>query len=105
MRTVRRSAEAVPEVIEAILVLPTISRQLQAIEFSTATLPEMHAEIARVRGDTRALAEMEATLARLADVAVPLSGAAVRFGRFADRFPAEGVSPWRRIGPGGRGRA
>jgi len=94
-RTVRRTAEAVPDLVDAVLVLPTISQQLEEIRFSTATLPEMHAEIARVRGDTRALAEMQAALAQLAEIAVPLSGAATRVGRLADRWPAE-VSPWRR---------
>jgi hypothetical protein len=103
-RTVRRSAARVPDVLDAILVLPTLARQLEAIEFSTATLPEMHAEIARVRGDTVALREIDRTLTemagqleridentarveQLAEVLVPLRGAALRVGRLSERWP------------------
>ena len=96
-RTTRRSVATVPDALEAILLLPAISRQLEEIRFSTATLPEMHAEIARVRGDTAtlpgmhgdivrvredtdALRRMDATLVQLAEIAVPL-------GRFTGRIP------------------
>jgi hypothetical protein len=104
-----RTVERLPDVVEAILVLPTLSRQLDEIRFATATLPEMHAEIARVRGDTTALPHIDETLARMAvlldridtntaaveevaQVMVPLRGAATRVGRFADRFPQRGAA-------------
>lgn len=107
-RTTRRTAARLPDVVEAILVLPTLSRQLDAIRFATATLPEMHAEIARVRGDTSALPEIDRTLAgmavlldrierntagveQLTEVLVPLRGAAVRVGRMTDRWPQRPV--------------
>ena len=108
-RTTRRTAAKVPDVVEAILVLPHVSRQLDVIGFQTATLPEMHAEIVRLRGDTAALPQIDETLARmavlldrvdantvgvqqLAEVVVPLQGAALRLGRLADRRRA-GVPP------------
>ena len=103
-RTTRRTVERVPRVIDAILVLPDLARQLERVAIATATLPEMHAEIARVRGDTAALRSIDETLAGLAplleridantagvrdlsEVLVPLRGAAVRVGRFSDRLP------------------
>jgi hypothetical protein len=104
LRTTRRTVAAVPDVVDAILVLPALSRQLEVIAFSTATLPQMHAEIARVRGDTSALPRIDGSLVdvrallaqveqntiavqQLAEVALPLHGAARRVGRFADRLP------------------
>lgn len=103
-RSTRRTVERVPRVVDAILVIPTLARQLETIAFATATLPEMHAEIARVRGDTAVLRSIDERLASLAplleridantvgvrelsEVLVPLRGAAVRVGRFSDRFP------------------
>jgi hypothetical protein len=103
-RRTRRTVAIVPDALEAILVLPALSRQLEEIRFSTATLPEMLEEIRRVQGDTSTLpvmceeiARMERTVAaveqntvavkQLAEVAVPLQGAALRMGRFADRIP------------------
>ena len=91
-RTARRSALLVPGALEAVRVLP-------------ATLLDMHAEIARVRGDTEALLRIDETLAQvavlldrverntaaveqLAEIAVPLQGAALRVGRMAERWPA-----------------
>jgi hypothetical protein len=111
-----RTVERVPDIAEAILVLPTLSRQLDEIRFATATLPDMHAEIARVRGDTTALPHIDETLARmallldridtntaaveeLAQVMLPLRGAATRVGRFADRFPQRGAAS-ARVRPG-----
>jgi hypothetical protein len=58
LRTTRRTVAAVPDVVDAILVLPVIAQRLEVISFQTATLPEMHAEIARLRGDTEALARL-----------------------------------------------
>ena len=79
-RVTRRTVERVPDVVEAILVLPRLSQQLEVIEVHTANLEEMREEIARLRGDTAALAEM----------ALPLQSAAIRVGRVADRWPARG---------------
>jgi hypothetical protein len=115
-----RTIERVPDVVEAILVLPTLSRQLEEIRFATATLPEMHAEIARVHGDTTALPHIDETLARmallldrvdantaavheLAEVMLPLRGAATRVGRFADRLPQRGAAARVRPGPAAPG--
>jgi hypothetical protein len=96
-RSTRRTVALVPDVVEAILVLPTVSRQLEDVRLYTATLPEMLAEIERMRDDTGTLPliceELERvqrnTLAveQLAEVALPLQGAALRVGRFADRLP------------------
>ena len=81
-RTTRRTVERMPDVVEAILVLPELARQLERVAFATATLPEMHAEIRRVRGDTVRLREIDETLE---EVLIPLRGAAVRIGRLSDR--------------------
>ncbi len=103
-RTTRRTAARVPDVVEAVLILPRLSEHLATIGLHTATLPEMHAEIARVRGDTSALPQIDETLERMAvlldrvdantaaveqlvQVVLPLQGAALRVGRVADRFP------------------
>jgi hypothetical protein len=110
LRTTRRTLVAVPDLVDAVLVLPTLSRQVEAVAFATATLPEMHAEIMRVHGDTTALPTMDESLSRiadlvaqvdentkavhqLADVAMPLQGAVERVARFADRIPQRRVSP------------
>ena len=109
-RIARRTAGRLPDVVDAILVLPTLSRQLEAIQFATATLPEMHAEIARVRADTSALRDIDRTLAgmavlldrieentagvqQLTEVFVPLRGAALRVGRLAERWPHRPAVP------------
>ena len=55
-RTARRTVAAVPDLVDAVLVLPEISRQLEVIQFQTATLPEMYDEIARLRGDVERVA-------------------------------------------------
>jgi hypothetical protein len=67
-RTTRRTVAMVPDAIEAILMLPELSRQLEAVRFSTATLPEMLEEIRRVQGDTSALPEMQEELERMGRV-------------------------------------
>ena len=99
-RTTRRTAALLPDVVDAILVLPVLARRLEAMQLSTATLPEMHAEIARVRGDTAALRDIDRTLAgmallldrieentagveQLTEVLVPLRGVAQRVGRLS----------------------
>ena len=95
---------ALPRVVEAILVLPKVSSQLDRICANTDALPAMLEEIEGIRADTASLPEVEAelrvmrvaldkiernTLAveQLAETVVPLQGAALRVGRFADRLP------------------
>jgi len=48
------------------------------------SLTGVHEALARVDANTQAVE-------RLAEVAVPLHGAALRFGRLADRLPQRGV--------------
>ena len=86
-RAARRTVEAVPDLVEAILVLPEIRRELEVVAFQTATLRDMHEEVARVHGDTQALVEMDARLAQLVEIAVPLQGTALRIGKLGDRWP------------------
>jgi hypothetical protein len=110
--TVRQTVAAVPEVFEAILILPKVSQQLEVVAFQTATLADMHEELARVRANTASLPPVEERLAlvndalaridsntqaveQLAEMALPLSGAAVRLGRFADRLPQRRIAPAR----------
>jgi hypothetical protein len=95
---------ALPRVVEAILVLPKVATQLDRICANTDALPAMLEEIEGIRADTRSLPRVEAelramgikldqieqnTLAveQLAETVVPLQGAALRVGRFADRLP------------------
>ena len=113
LRRTQQTVAIVPDALEAILVLPTLTRQLEEIRFSTASLPEMLEEIRRVHADTSTLpgmleeiSRMERTVAQvegntlavqqLAEVALPLQGAALRMGRMADRIPQ------RRSGRNGR---
>ena len=86
---------ALPDVDEAILVLPTLSRQLDDVKADTARLHEILAELERVsadtsalpsiRADTSVLASIRDELAGISAVALPLQSAAARVGRFADR--------------------
>jgi hypothetical protein len=95
---------ALPRVVEAILVLPRVAEQLAQVCANTNALPAMLEEIEGIRSDTRSLPAVEAelramravldkveanTLAveQLAETVVPLQGAAMRVGRFADRLP------------------
>jgi hypothetical protein len=95
---------ALPRVIEAILVLPRVAEQLDQVCANTQVLPPMLAEIEAIRSDTRSLPVVEAELRDmlvqldkiekntlavelLAETLVPLQGAALRVGRFADRLP------------------
>ncbi len=95
---------ALPRVVEAILVLPRVAEQLDQVCANTQVLPPMLAQIEAIRADTRSLPAVEAelrdmlvmldkieknTLAveQLAETVVPLQGAALRVGRFADRLP------------------
>ena len=95
---------ALPRVVEAILVLPRVAEQLDHVCRNTNALPAMLEEIEAIRADTNSLPRVEAelramgltlaeveknTLAveQLAETVVPLQGAAMRVGRFADRLP------------------
>jgi hypothetical protein len=107
---------ALPRVVEAILVLPHVAEKLEHVCANTDALPAMLQEIEAIRADTRSLPEIEAELRQmcqaldkiesntlaveqLAETVVPLQGAAMRVGRFADRLPQ------RRFAPGnGNGR-
>ena len=103
-RAVGRSLTLVPDALEAVLTLPRLTGQLELIGFQTATLNDMYSEIERVRGDTSALPRIDDTLAQmavlldrvdrntaaveqLAEIVLPLQGAALRVGRVADRWP------------------
>src|SRR4051812_32852849 len=104
LRTSQRTVAALPDVVEAILLLPAVSRQLEVVAFQTATLADLHEELVKVRNNTAALPRLDDRLAcvqeslarvdantqaveQLAEVALPLHGAALRVGRFADRLP------------------
>jgi hypothetical protein len=104
LRTTGRTVAVVPDLVDAILVLPTLSRQLEDVKVATAKLPDILVELERVHGDTAALPVMNADIGRLsatvakveahtlaveqlAEIALPLQGAAVRVGRFADKLP------------------
>lgn len=104
----RRSAAALPDLVDAILVLPSIARHLEIITFQTATLVDMREELINVRANTAPLPHLDTELAnvnevlcrvdlntqavqQLADVVLPLHGAAARVGRFADRWPSRRV--------------
>jgi hypothetical protein len=95
---------ALPRVVEAILVLPSLSRQLDDVTEHTANLAAILAELEQVRTDTAALPMINQNLERmcvtlgrveentlaveqLAEIALPLQNAAMRVGRFADRLP------------------
>ena len=107
-RATRRTVVAVPDAMEAILVLPTVARRLEAVAFQTATLDDLRKLLEEVQRNTSALPRMDdrlmgvhESLARvdantraveqLVEVALPLQGAAVRLGRFSDRLPRRRV--------------
>jgi len=104
VRGVARTIAMVPRALESVLVLPTLVEELQHVNRNTDALPDMLAELRAVRADTASLPVVEKDLAamrmllsqieantlaveRLAEVALPLQGAAMRVGRFADRLP------------------
>jgi hypothetical protein len=104
LRGVAATVAALPRVIEAILVLPHLSRQLDQVSEHTAHLAAILEELEGVHADTTALPAINANLEsmcgtlgrvedntlaveRLAEIALPLQGAAVRVGRLADRLP------------------
>lgn len=84
--------------------LPRLTRQLGDVQLATATLPAMLAQLERIRDDTANLPIVSNQLAgiagsivqvedntrsvqQLAEIALPLTGAAQRVGRLADRLP------------------
>jgi hypothetical protein len=104
VRGALRTVALLPRVVDAILVLPSLSRQLDEVTEHTAHLAAILAELERVRSDTIALPAINDNLERmcgtldrveantlaveqLAEIALPLQGAAVRVGRLADRLP------------------
>jgi hypothetical protein len=104
LRATRRTGAAVPDVVDAILMLPRLARQLELVAFQTATLLEMHEELTQIQSNTAGLPQLNPQIARvhevlcnvelntqavqqLTDVALPLHGAALRIGRLADRLP------------------
>ena len=109
-------AAALPRVVDAILVLPRVAEQLDQVCRNTNALPVMLEEIEAIRADTRSLPQVEAELRRmgltlgqieqntlaveqLAEVALPLQGAALRVGRLADRLPQRRFDRADRLAP------
>jgi hypothetical protein len=99
-----RTVSALPQVVDAVLVLPKVSRQLEDVRDSCEALPHILVELQRVRSDTITLPEINRNLEQLcttldrveqntlaveqlAEIALPLQNAAVRVGRLADRLP------------------
>jgi hypothetical protein len=91
VRGVVRSVAVVPRLVDAVLVMPDMLAELRAVRADTASLPSIEDELAAIR---LLLIDVEANtdaVERLAEVAVPLAGAATRVGRFADRIPQRRV--------------
>ena len=109
LQTARETIAALPEVVQAVLVLPTLSEQLTLVQRNTEVLPEILERLDRVehdtavlpvmRGDTAAIAAempklvvLEQSLpavaegVHLVDIARPLHGAARR-SAVGDRLP------------------
>jgi hypothetical protein len=95
---------ALPKVVEAVLVLPTLVEQLGRVNDNTDALPDILDQLRSVQADTKSLPLVHEELAamrlivaqveqntlaveRLAETVLPLQGAAARVGRFADRLP------------------
>jgi hypothetical protein len=87
LRGAVRTVAALPSAVEAILVLPTLLRQLEEVRADTAALHEILVALQGVQNDTSALPVIQAELEQLSGIVVPLGGAAARFGRIADRLP------------------
>ncbi len=111
----RETVAALPDVVRAILVLPSLLQQLERIGADTSVLPEMRDEfvvvrstVVRMQGDTDTIAAempklvvleqslpamlpmlegIDRSVHQLADIAEPLHSTARRFGRFNDRLP------------------
>lgn len=98
-----------PRVVDAVLVLPTLSEQLsrvdrhtealehilaelRAVQADTACLPGVHSELAAMREVVIQVEENTLAVEQLAETLVPLQGAAARVGRFADRIPQRRVA-------------
>ena len=66
LRTARDTVGALPDVVKAVLVLPTLAEQLAHVERNTDALPEMVEELRRVRQDTAVLHGMRTDTAAIA---------------------------------------
>ena len=78
-----RTVARVPEVVEAIAMLPTISAQLEQVTAHTRSLPEIHREMAVVAQATVAL---EATMPVLVELQQPLPELVPALTQTADRL-------------------
>ena len=87
VRFTRRTVAVVPELVEAILILPKLSRQLGQVKSDTANLVIISEQLERINANLEQVERNTLAVEQLAEVAVPLQGAAVRVGRLADRFP------------------
>jgi hypothetical protein len=116
LRGAVRTISLIPSVLEAVLVLPALSRQLDDVRAQTSVLPDILVELERVRSDTIALPVINENLERmcetlgrvesntlaveqLAEIALPLQSAAVRVGRIADRLPQRRTARGRVVEP------
>ena len=80
LRVAVRTVATLPRMVEAVLVLPDILAELERVRADTASLPLIRDHLERVEQNTLAVEQ-------LAEIALPLQGAAMRVGRFADRLP------------------
>lgn len=81
--TLARAVSQLPDVIEAITMLPAISEQLELVTEHTRSLPEIHAEMATVASATLAL---EATMPVLVELQQPLPELVPALTQTADRL-------------------
>jgi hypothetical protein len=81
--TLGRTVARLPEVVDAIAMLPTISDQLELVTEHTRSLPEIHAEMATVAAATLAL---EATMPVLVELQQPLPELVPALTQTADRL-------------------
>src|SRR3712207_9087771 len=65
LRVAVSTVAALPRVVDAILVLPTLSRQLDEVRESCANLPLILQELERVQGDTSCLPAIDRKSTRL----------------------------------------
>ena len=78
-----RTVASLPEVVEAITMLPTISAQLEQVAEHTRSLPAIHAEMAAVAASTLAL---EASMPTLIELQQPLPELVPALTQTADRL-------------------
>jgi hypothetical protein len=85
---VARTVARLPEVVEAITMLPIIAAQLEQITEHTRSLPAIHAEMASVAASTTSL---EATMPVLVELQQPLPELVPALQETADRLDRLGV--------------